>query len=91
MTDQEQIEALKAQANCLREALTNAAKAPNYAFHYAKEALEATPEQCLAEIKAKAIENALLFADHIGPNGNGYDYAEEDLQAYANKIREQAK
>ena len=57
MTDQEQIDALKAQVNCLREALTNAAKSPNYAFHYAKEALEATPEQCLAEVKAKAIED----------------------------------
>ena len=56
MTEQEQIDALKAQVNCLREALTNAAKAPNYAFHYAKEALEATPEQYLAEVKAKAIE-----------------------------------
>ena len=47
---------LKAQVNCLREALTNAAKAPNHTFYYTKEALEATPEQCLAEVKAKAIE-----------------------------------
>lgn len=38
MTDQEQIDALKAQVNCLRDAY------------------DATPEQCLAEVKAKAIE-----------------------------------
>lgn len=56
MTDQERIDALKAQVNLLREALINAAKAPNYAFHYTKEALEATSEQCLAEVKAKVIE-----------------------------------
>lgn len=79
MTDQEQIDALKAQVNCLREALTDAAKAPNHAFYYAKEALEATPEQCLAEVKAKAIEKVQTRASRNEANGicnqdNGFIY-----------------
>lgn len=50
MTDQEQIDALKAQVNCLREVLKVLDRNSK-----AREALEATPEQCLAEVKAKAI------------------------------------
>ena len=89
MTDQEQIEALKAQLNCLRNALLNAVTFREGTTNYGNplEVLEATPEQCLAEVKAKAIEDALFYADHIGSNGNGYDYAEEDLQAYADQLR----
>ena len=94
MTEQEQIDALKAQVNYLREVLDGLAKLGN-GEHYgnsignsiAARALEFTPEQCLAEVKAKAIEDALFYADHIGSNGNGYDYAEEDLQAYADQLR----
>ena len=50
---------LKAQVNCLRESLKNAARAPNHTWYYAQEALEATPEHCLAEVKAKAIEDSM--------------------------------
>ena len=51
MTDQEQIDALKAQVNCLRDALKILDRNSK-----AREALNATPEQCLAKVKAKAIE-----------------------------------
>ena len=84
-----EVEQLKAQVNCLRVALMRAITfredSPNYGNP--EQVLEATPEQCLAEVKAKAIEDALFYADHIGSNGNGYDYAEEDLQAYADQLR----
>ena len=89
MTDQEQIDALKAQVNCLREALTNAVKAPNYTFHYAKEALGATPEQCLAEVKAKAIEDAVELLSCQTITGN-ICYS-RDLLDHAKELREQAK
>lgn len=58
MTEQEQIEQLKAQVNCLREALLNTIMYRVGTVNYGDplEALESTPEQCLAEVKAKAIE-----------------------------------
>ena len=93
MTEQEQIDALKAQVNCLREALTNAAKSPNYAFHYAKEALEATPAQCLAEVKAKAIEDmqSMITTYTTIYNNDHYHYRKVDVIQYVNQLREQAK
>ena len=59
MTDQEQIDALKAQVNCLRHCLEQARNDKD------KEAFERcygrtlamTSNQCLAEVKAKAIED----------------------------------
>ncbi len=56
MTEQEQVDALKAQVNRFREALLE----QRSRYHVAKDldaVLEATPEQCLAEVKAKAIED----------------------------------
>ena len=58
MTEQEQIDALKAQVNCLRHCLEQARNDKD------KEAFERcygrtlamTSNQCLAEVKAKAIE-----------------------------------
>lgn len=62
---QKQIEALKAQVNYLREVLDGLAKLGNGELYgssignsIAARALEFTPEQCLAEVKAKAIEDA---------------------------------
>ena len=58
MTDQEQIDALKAQVNCLRHCLQQARNnSDREAFErcYGK-TLAMTKEQCLAEVKAKAIE-----------------------------------
>lgn len=89
MTEQEQIDALKAQVNCLREALTNAAEAPNHTFYYAKEALEVTPDQCLAEVKAKAIEEAIQSCSSSIKYGDMYEA--KCLQFYADQLREQAK
>ncbi len=58
MTEQGQIDALKVQVNCLREALINVITFREGTTNYGNpsEALAATPEQCLAEVKAKAIE-----------------------------------
>ena len=93
MTEQELIDQLKAQVNCLREALLNTIMYRVGTVNYGDpmEALEATPEQCLAEAKAKAIEEALCFAEAIGSNGHDYDYDGAELQKYADKLREQAK
>ena len=97
MTEQEQIKTLKAQVNCLRKALTNAVKAPNYTFHYAKEALEATPEQCLAEVKAMAIRDMQRELPTFGAviDDNGEDLYEvikhSDVVKYVRRLEEQAK
>ncbi len=58
MTDQEQIDALKAQVNCLRKAALDAISymTGGEAKANLRDAYDATPEQCLAEVKAKAIE-----------------------------------
>ena len=62
MTDQEQIDALKAQVNCLRDELRAThdflwkAGVADYIARDIEKVLETTPEQCLAEVKAKAIE-----------------------------------
>ena len=59
MTDQEQINSLKAQVNCLRHCLEQARNDKDKeAFErcYGK-TLAMTSNQCLAEVKAKAIED----------------------------------
>ena len=58
MTEQEQIDALKAQVNCLRKAALDAISymTGGEAKANLRDAYDATPEQCLAEVKAKAIE-----------------------------------
>ena len=88
MTEQEQIDELKAQVNRLRHCLEQARNDKD------KEAFERcygrtlamTSNQCLAEVKAKAIEEAVegTFDDFdcITPF---------DLRFYANRLREQAK
>lgn len=58
MTDQEQIDALKAQVNCLRKAALDAISymTGGEAKANLRDAYDATPAQCLAEVKAKVIE-----------------------------------
>ena len=58
INEQEQIDALKAQVNCLREALLNTIMYRVGTVNYGDplKALESTPEQCLAKVRAKAIE-----------------------------------
>ena len=53
-----EIAALKAQVNCLRRAVMAASVkcVPSDLVQVFNDALEATPEQCLAKVKAKAIE-----------------------------------
>ena len=83
MTDQEQIHVLKAQVNCLREALLE----QRSRYHVAKDldaVLEATPEQCLAEVKANMIEDAAILI-------NRSYYPSQTLIDYAKELREQAK
>lgn len=58
MNEQEQINQLKAQVNCLRKAALDAISymTGGEAKANLRDAYDATPEQCLAEVKAKAIE-----------------------------------
>ena len=57
MTDQEQIDALKAQVSVLHEGLRLLAEASKPELRLAAyKILEATPEQCLFGVKTKAIE-----------------------------------
>ena len=96
MTDQEQINALKAQVNYLREVLDGLAKLGNGERYgnsignsIAARALEFTAEQCLAEVKAKAIEDAVRICSSASKHG---DICEAKcLLFYANQLREQAK
>ena len=90
MTEQEQIEQLKAQVNCLRDYLEQLAKLGNGDKYgnsigntLAINALAKTPEQCLAEVKAQAIEEA---AKEVG-----YSLLQVQLYGYAKQLREQAK
>lgn len=84
---------LKAQVNCLREA---ALRAISYmtggeAKSNLRDAYDATPEQCLAEVKAQVIEdvaNDLRTDEDYHHNDDWYiNY----LMNKADKIREQAK
>lgn len=52
-----EIAALKAQVNCLRRAVMAASVkgVPSDLVQVFNDALEATPEQCLAEVKGKAL------------------------------------
>lgn len=89
MTDQEQIDALKAQVNRLRHCLEQARNDKDReAFErcYGR-TLAMTSNQCLAEVKAKAIEDCLLL---IPTTHDGYLYP-RDLKNYANQLREQKK
>ena len=58
MNEQEQINQLKAQVNCLRKAALDAISymTGGEAKANLRDAYDATPEQCLAEVKTKAIE-----------------------------------
>lgn len=97
MTEQEQIDSLKTQVNCLREVLEQLAKLGNGDKYgnsigntIAINALAKTPEQCLAEVKAKAIEDACKEEGYTDCDGNKI-CPTENLLEYANNILEQAK
>ena len=87
---------LKAQVNCLREALLNAITYREGTVNYGDplEALELTQEQCLAEVKAKAIEDVTSEYEIYMKEGN-FDkelvVQSVTLRAYANQLRRQAK
>ncbi len=91
MTDKEQIDALKAQVNCLREELFDAIRylrVQGYTpiANSMQKTLDATSEQCLAEVKVKAIYEAVESAN------DDFDCVTPfDLRFYANQLREQAK
>ena len=101
MNEQEQIDALKAQVNCLREVLEQLAKLGNGDKYgnsigntIAINALAKTPEQCLAEVKAKAVERAIkactiTYRDGLGDIEAALD--EAALRKYPKKIRKKAK
>lgn len=56
-----EVEQLKAQVNCLRDAALDAISfmVGGEAKAKLRDAYDATPEQCLAEVKAKAIEDSM--------------------------------
>lgn len=93
MTEQEQINALKAQVNCLRDELRAThcflwkASVADYIARDIEKALEATPEQCLAEVKAMVIEGLLVDLLHISPS-KPIEFIQKRL---ANVKRDQAK
>ena len=102
MTEQEQINALKAQVNFLQNFLVQRMNAMDdissglYRQYYA--ALEATPAQCLDELKAIIIRSMLLDLPTYGAildDGYGEDWFEvvkhSDIVFYVNKLQEQAK
>jgi CO dehydrogenase/acetyl-CoA synthase gamma subunit (corrinoid Fe-S protein) len=70
MSASNEIAELKAQVNCLRDVIKNA--------------LYATNEQCLAEVKAKAIEDAIDVVRSSFATLTA-------LRVYANQIREKIK
>lgn len=99
---QEQIDALKAQVNCLREALESASTYREGTPYYGdpEKTLKETPEQCLAEVKAKAIEEALTATLNPDTAYLGYGMRQQvtenrplemRLAMYARQLREQAK
>ena len=102
MTEQEQIDALKSQVNCLRDALTRLTLAYGDAeYNSSFLVLSSTAEQCLAEVKAQAIEDVI---DAVTKQGSGmqinvtpyfYDYRVlkfiNELKEHAKQLREQAK
>ena len=85
MTDQEQINSLKAQVNCLRESIRKATVTDMdiTEFHAV---LKVTPEQCLAEVKAKAIEEMVTEFNKDYFLGSSLNRKVED---YAKQLREQ--
>ena len=102
MTEEEQIDALKAQVNCLLGYLKEISEYWNgdtneivmkdacyQALNVSQEALERIPEQCLAKVKAKAIKEAIQSCSSSIKYG---DMCEAKcLQFYADQLREQAK
>jgi hypothetical protein len=96
MTDQEQIDALKAQVNALRVALEviedeNSDECKGLSL-IAKTALELTPEQCLAKHDAQIIGSMMNVLDKstdaLSPLEVIYVC---DIERYINNLQEQAK
>lgn len=86
MTDQEQINALKAQVNLFKRGVESFNKTGS--MNELLSAYIETPEQCLAEVKAKTIEDARdTVKAKVGMNGGTFTA----LTNVANKLREQAK
>lgn len=91
-----EVDALKAQVNTLREVLEQLAKLGNGDKYgnsigntIAINALVATPEQCLAEVKAKVIEKVI---QSCGSSSKYGDMCEAKcLQFYADQLRGQVK
>lgn len=94
---EKEIEALKAQVEQLKDALQAAlVNSPNplsrALIKNIELALELTPAQCLAEIKAQAVEDAATeLASIISAPPGIYSGAVIKLNLIANKLRQQAK
>lgn len=84
---------LKAQVNCLRKAALDAISymTGGEAKANLRDAYDATPEQCLAEVKAKAIEDVTDVMRQEASYTYDDDYYIEYLLTKVDKIRERAK
>ena len=92
MTDQEQIDALKAQVNRFKRGVESFNKTRS--MNELLSAYIETPNQCLAEVKAKAIEDAIKactvsYEDGLGGVESALN--QNALLKYPNRLREQAK
>lgn len=67
---QEQVDALKAQVNCLRLALREIQPAYLHDIEKVVEALEATSDQCLSEVQSKAWQEGYnnALSRYVGKN-----------------------
>lgn len=94
MTEQEQIEQLKAQVIYLRDELRAThdflwkAGIADYIARDIEKALAKTPEQCLAEVKAKAIGDMQLKLTPHTIDGNAY-YRAGDVAMHTSQLRGQ--
>lgn len=88
--------ALKAQVEQLRIAL-KATRQPHMDFipalnKTAQQVLEATPDQCLAERDAEVVEKAISLTRSTAiEGGTRWLCRVDDLEKYANQLRQQAK
>jgi hypothetical protein len=96
-------DALAAQVELLREFAALIVEWKEYGFEKAKSLLDKTPAQCLAEIKAKAIADAvnahpktIAYIQHYGQTRSKGGHCDiwlssSDLIRYANQLRQAAK
>ena len=78
MTKDQQIAALKAQVNALRDELINICASPNpVSYGEAKRMVKKTPQQCLAEYRNQVIDECIKELNETFRGGVYIDWLEE--------------